>query len=54
MSGLFESIKKGLEEAIAYSEGRCPEAMVHEVVSLDVGEGGDNPVLNAPRPSASA
>lgn len=36
MSEVFDSIKKGLEEAIAYSEGRCPEAVVHEVTPLDV------------------
>ena len=36
MSEVFESIKKGLEEAIAYSEGRCPEAVVHEMTPMDV------------------
>lgn len=36
MSEVFQSIKKGLEEAIAYSEGRCPEAVVHEVTPQGV------------------
>lgn len=36
MSEIFQSIKKGLEEAVAYSEGRCPQAVVHEVTPLDV------------------
>nr|VFJ69453.1 MAG: transcriptional regulator, XRE family [Candidatus Kentron sp. FW] len=36
MSEFFNSIKQGLEEAIGYSEGKCPEAVVHEFSSIDV------------------
>lgn len=36
MSEIFDSMKLGLEDALAYSEGRCPEAVVHEVTPLDV------------------
>lgn len=35
-SEVFQRIKKGLGEAIAYSEGRCPKAVVHEVSLFDV------------------
>lgn len=35
MSEILESIKRGLEEAIAYSEGRCPEAVVHQLQPRD-------------------
>lgn len=36
MSEVFESMRKGLEEAIAYSERRCPVAVVHGKTPLDV------------------
>ena len=36
MSEIFSSIKKGLEEAVAFSEGKCPEAVVHEFSPVDV------------------
>ncbi len=36
MSEIFNSIKQGLEEAVAYSEGKCPEAVVHEFSPVDV------------------
>lgn len=36
MSEVFESMKKGLEEAIAFSKGDCTEAIVHKVTALDV------------------
>lgn len=36
MSGTFESIKKGLEEAIEFSNARCPKAIVHEMLPPDV------------------
>ena len=32
----FASIKRGLTEAIQYSEGKCPRAVVHEFASVDV------------------
>ena len=36
MSEIFSSIKKGLKEAIAFSGGKCPEAVVHEFSPIDV------------------
>lgn len=36
MSDTFNSIKQGLEEAVAYSRGKCPEAVVHEFSPVDV------------------
>ena len=36
MSELFNSIKKDLEEAVAFSEGKCPKAIVHEFSPIDV------------------
>ncbi len=36
MSEIISSIKKGLEEAVAFSEGKCPEAVVHEFSPIDV------------------
>ena len=36
MSEIAKSIRKGLEEAVTYSEGKCPEAVVHEFSPVDV------------------
>lgn len=36
MSEFFSSIKQGLEEAVAYSKGQCPKAVVHEFSPVDV------------------
>ncbi len=36
MSEFFNSIKQGLEEAIDYSKGRCPKAVVHKFSPIDV------------------
>ena len=36
MSEFFGSIKKGLNEAVAFSEGKCPKAVVHEFTPVDV------------------
>jgi len=36
MSEIAKSIRKGLEEAVAYSEGKFPEAVVHEFSPIDV------------------
>lgn len=36
MSEFFNSIKQGLSEAIAYSEGKCPAAVIHEFSPIDV------------------
>jgi putative transcriptional regulator len=36
MSEFFSSIKKGLNEAIAFSEGKSPKAIVHEFSPVDV------------------
>ncbi|MCU7929110.1 MAG: helix-turn-helix domain-containing protein [Candidatus Thiodiazotropha sp. (ex Dulcina madagascariensis)] len=36
MSDIFNSIKQGLKEAVTYSEGKCPEAVVHEFSPVDV------------------
>ena len=36
MSDFFKSIKQGLSEAVEYSEGKCPRAVVHEFSPVDV------------------
>jgi putative transcriptional regulator len=36
MSDFYNSIKQGLTEAIEYSEGKCPKAIVHQFSSIDV------------------
>jgi putative transcriptional regulator len=36
MSEFLNSIKKGLNEAAAFSEGKCSTAVVHEFSSVDV------------------
>ena len=36
MSEIFNSTKQGLEEAVAYSKGKCPKAVVHEFSPIDV------------------
>ena len=36
MSEFLNSIKKGFNEAVAYSEGKCPKTVVHEFSPVDV------------------
>ncbi len=36
MSDFVKSIKQGLEEAVDFSKGKCPKAVVHEYTSVDV------------------
>ncbi len=36
MSELFESVKQGLSEAVEYSKGKCPKAVVHSFSPVDV------------------
>ena len=36
MSNAFDSIKQGLDEAIAFSKGKPGEAVVHEFAPIDV------------------
>lgn len=36
MSDFFSSIKQGLDEAVEFSEGKCPQAVVHQFSSVDV------------------
>ena len=36
MSEFFDSIKQGLNEAVAYSKGKHPKAIVHKFSPLDV------------------
>ena len=36
MSSAFESIKQGIDEALAFSKGNVGKAVVHECTSLDV------------------
>lgn len=36
MSGIFNSIKKGLNEAVAFSEGECPKVVIHSFSPIDV------------------
>ncbi len=36
MSDFFNSIKQGLKEAVDFSEGKYPEAVVHQFSAIDV------------------
>jgi len=36
MTDFFESIKKGMGEAIQFSQGKCPQAVVHQFSAIDV------------------
>ena len=36
MSDFFDSIKQGLSEAVEYSDGKYPKAVVHKFSSVDV------------------
>jgi putative transcriptional regulator len=36
MLDVFNSIKQGLNEAVAFSNGKCPKAAVHEFSPADV------------------
>ena len=36
MSNFFNSIKKGLEEAVEFSKDNCPKAVVHKLSPIDV------------------
>ena len=36
MSEFFDGIKQGLTEALHYSEGKCPKAVVHKFTPIDV------------------
>lgn len=36
MNNAFDSIRQGLEEAIAFSKGKTPQAVVHEFSPVDV------------------
>ena len=36
MSEFFNSIKQGLNEALEFSEGKCPQATVHQFSPVDV------------------
>lgn len=36
MSDFFNSVKQGLEEAVAFSEGKCPQAVIHKFKPIDV------------------
>lgn len=36
MSEFYKSIKQGIDEAITYSEGKCPQAVIHEFSPVDV------------------
>jgi putative transcriptional regulator len=36
MSEFFNSIKQGLNEALEFSEGKCPQAKVHQFSPIDV------------------
>lgn len=36
MSDFFKSIKQGLDEAVDFSEGKCPKAVIHKFSSVDV------------------
>ncbi len=42
MSEFFNSIKKGLNEAVAFSEGKRLKAVVHEFSPVDVKRGRSN------------
>nr|VFK37040.1 MAG: hypothetical protein BECKSD772F_GA0070984_100921 [Candidatus Kentron sp. SD]VFK43100.1 MAG: hypothetical protein BECKSD772E_GA0070983_102221 [Candidatus Kentron sp. SD] len=52
MSELFDSINQGLREAIAYSEGKCPEAAVRESPPTEVKN--IRPRLNMPQDDAQS
>ena len=36
MSDFFNSIKQGLNEAVEFSAGQCPKAVIHEFAPIDV------------------
>ena len=36
MSDFFNSIKQGINEAIEFSDGKCPQAVVHQFSPIDV------------------
>jgi putative transcriptional regulator len=36
MSDFFNSIKQGLSEAVEFSAGQCPEAVIHDFAPIDV------------------
>jgi len=36
MSDFFSSIKQGLNEAVKFSEGKCPQAVVRQFSPIDV------------------
>lgn len=36
MSDFFNSIKQGLTEAVDFSNGKCPQAKVHQFSAIDV------------------
>jgi len=36
MTDFFKSIKQGMNEAIQFSEGKCPQAVVHQFSAIDV------------------
>lgn len=36
MSDFFNSTKQGLDKAVAFSAGQCPQAVVHDFSAVDV------------------
>ncbi len=36
MSEFFNSVKQGMEEAVDFTTGKCPKAVIHEFSSVDV------------------
>lgn len=36
--GVHKSIMQGLQEAVAYTEGRCPEAIIHIIPDRNLEE----------------
>lgn len=36
--GVYKSIMQGLQEAVAYTEGRCPEAIIHIIPDRNLEE----------------
>lgn len=36
--GVYKSIMQGLQEAVAYTEGRCPEAIIHIIPNRNLEE----------------
>jgi len=36
MGATFNSISRGLKQAICYSDGQCPQAVVHDFSSSDI------------------